>query len=127
FMDGQPNHVEEAAVLQIADGKSIGNEYGEDGEPAPELFRRNLVPLHLGQTHHRADYGTTMRGTRREMLHRISYGIVPQMRACSHASMDLPPCSPMMTASSPTFAEGISVTSTSVMSIETRPTIGASE
>ena len=64
---------------------------------------------------------TAIRGTRALTAQRTSYEIVPSSRASSSAVIS----PPMRTTSSPTWAPGTSVTSTMVMSMQTRPTTGA--
>src|SRR5208337_3508189 len=64
-------------------------------------------------------------GTRLEMPQRISYTTVLARVACSCASTLRPSLAPSKMASSPTAMPGRPVTSTSVRSIEMRPTMGA--
>src|SRR5699024_7862874 len=63
------------------------------------------------------------RGTRRVMPQTISSGLVPALRATSAAVS--PPAGPKTVTSSPIATPGISVTSSSVWSMQTRPSTGA--
>src|SRR6266851_9145574 len=65
------------------------------------------------------------RGTRLEILQRISYGELLAHLACSSASTLNPSLVPSKITSSPTAIPGIPVTSTSVRSIEMLPMMGA--
>src|SRR5579863_10265363 len=111
----------------VGQGQKQGRREGirHTGVPVTEIADNNRRGLRAQGPDRPLFQLTYLLGTRFEILQRISYGVLLASSACSSASTLSPSPAPSRITSSPTATPGIPVTSTSVRSIEMRPTIGA--